>query len=52
MVGPGSLFRDLPMQPSVPEGSTGLDLFLEMAGEEDPVCLSFLEPFVLRSSLQ
>lgn len=52
-LGSGSLFRDLPLQPSVPLGAQkGLSQWLEMAGEEEtPELLSFLEPFVLRSSL-
>jgi len=52
-LGSGSLFRDLPLQPSVPlAAQQGLSLLLEMAGEEEtPELLSFLEPFVLRSSL-
>jgi len=35
-LGSGSLFRDLPLQPSVPlAAQQGLSLLLEMAGEEE-----------------
>ena len=37
-LGSGSLYRDLPLQPSVPCGRKGLALFLEMAGQEAAEC--------------
>jgi len=52
IISSGSLFQDLPLNPSVPEGPPAESLLLQLAREqESPEMLQFLEPFMLRSSL-